>query len=378
MLVRQVAPRNRAERISCKLTHIALLAMALYAAGARADDAGTPMFSFSGFGTLGVAHSSEDKADFVSSTGMPDGTGHSRAWSPDLDSRIAAQVTANFTDRLTGVVQIISEQRTDNSYTPTIEWANIKYAITPDFSVRLGRIVLPVFLASDYRKVGYVNPWVRPPVEVYNLVPVSNNDGVDVMYHLRTGNVTNTIQGLYGKKTIKTVGGGIIKATDTVAVSDTLEYGALTFRTTYHQLNTAMAGGNFSFPIKLLMFGANYDPGHWFVMGEFAMIRTDMLGDSNGWYVTGGYRIKNFTPYLTYSRLKALSNPGLGFSFSPAGQQNVSTGVRWDFYKNFDLKLQYEHINLDAGSSGTLINSQPGFQPGGKVNVFSVAVDFVF
>lgn len=365
---------NGFERISHKLTHIALLAMALYAAGARADDAGTPMFSLSGFGTLGVAHSSEDKADFVSSVSVPDGTGHSRAWSPDLDSRIAAQVTANFTNRLTGVVQIISEQRADNTYTPTIEWAHIKYAITPDFSVRLGRIVLPVFMASDYRKVAYANPWVRPPVEVYSLVPVSNSDGVDVMYHLRTGNVTNTIQGLYGKKAIKTVGGGIINATDTVAISDTLEYGALTFHTTYHQVNIAI--NNSSLPIKLLTFGANYDPGHWFVMGEFAMNRMGTFGGSNGWYVTGGYRIKNFTPYLTYSRLIALSNPGPGFP--SAGQQNVSAGVRWDFYKNFDLKLQYEHINLDAGSSGTLINPQPGFQPGGRVNVFSVAVDFVF
>jgi predicted porin len=125
-----------------------------------------------------------------------------------------------------------------------------------------------------------------------------------------------------------------------------------------------------------LTFGANYDPGNWFVMGEFAMNRTDALGDSNGWYITGGYRIKNFTPYLTYSQLKALSNPGLGFP--PAGQQNTSAGVRWDFYKNFDLKLQYEHINLDAGSAGTLSNIQFGFQPGGTVNVFSTVIDFVF
>jgi len=364
---------NGFECMPYKLTHIALLATTLFAAGASADDFEAPMFSFSGFGTLSVAHSSEDKADFTSNTIKPNGAGYSHAWSADVDSLIGAQVTANFTRQISAVVQVISEQGYDNSYTPTVEWANIKYAITPDFSVRLGRIVLPVFMTSDYRKVGYANPWVRPPVEFYSLVPVSNNDGVDVMYRFRTGNVTNSIQGLYGKKAIKTVGGGTINATDTVVVSDTLEYGALTFHTTYHQVNIAI--GNSSLPIKLLAFGANYDPGHWFVMGEFAMNRSDM-SNSNGWYVTGGYRIKNLTPYLTYSRLTALSNPGLGFP--PAGQQNVSAGVRWDFYKNFDLKLQYEHINLDAGSSGTLINLQPGFQPGGRVNVFSVAVDFVF
>jgi len=60
--------------------------MALCAAGARADDAGTSMFSFSGFGTVGVVHSSEDKADFTSSFFRPNGAGYSRSWSADVDS----------------------------------------------------------------------------------------------------------------------------------------------------------------------------------------------------------------------------------------------------------------------------------------------------
>src|SRR5471030_2715359 len=47
------AGMNEFDRMPYKLTCIALLAMALYAAGARADDPDAPMFSFSGFGTLG-------------------------------------------------------------------------------------------------------------------------------------------------------------------------------------------------------------------------------------------------------------------------------------------------------------------------------------
>ena len=46
--------------------------------------------------------------------------------------------------------------------------------------------------------------------------------------------------------------------------------------------------------------------------------------------------------------------------------------------RNAALKLQYDRLNLDAGSSGRLGNVHPAFQPGGTVNVFSVAVDFVF
>jgi hypothetical protein len=59
-------------------------------------------------------------------------------------------------------------------------------------------------------------------------------------------------------------------------------------------------------------------------------------------------------------------------------QQTMSAGVRWDFAKNFAFKAQYDHIDLDDGSMGQLANYQPGFVPGGKVNVFAVSVDFVF
>jgi hypothetical protein len=31
---------------------------------------------------------------------------------------------------------------------PSLEWANVKYKVTDDFTVRLGRIVLPIFQGS--------------------------------------------------------------------------------------------------------------------------------------------------------------------------------------------------------------------------------------
>ena len=110
--------------MSHRLIHVALLTIALHAAGARAQEAETPLFSFNGFGTLGVAHSSEDKADFTSSIFKPNGAGYSHAWSADVDSLIGRQVTANFTPKLSAVLQVISEQNYDNSYRPHVEWAN--------------------------------------------------------------------------------------------------------------------------------------------------------------------------------------------------------------------------------------------------------------
>jgi len=59
-------------------------------------------------------------------------------------------------------------------------------------------------------------------------------------------------------------------------------------------------------------------------------------------------------------------------------QHTISIGTRWDFAKNAALKVQYDHVDLDAGSTGTFGNIQPGFQPGSRVGIFSAVVDFVF
>jgi len=141
--------------------------LAAYTAAAR--DLGD-LFLLSGFGTLGVVHSSEDRADFVT-TGIfqPDGAGHTHAWSPHVDSRLGLQLRAALTDRLSGTVQLVAESAYNNSwegrinrrYVPSLEWANLKYQITPDFDVRVGRFALPTFLHSDYRKVGYALTMLR-------------------------------------------------------------------------------------------------------------------------------------------------------------------------------------------------------------------------
>jgi hypothetical protein len=59
-------------------------------------------------------------------------------------------------------------------------------------------------------------------------------------------------------------------------------------------------------------------------------------------------------------------------------QSTISAGARWDFTRNADLKLQFDHTRIGAGSTGELINLQPGFALGPRVNLLSVTFDFVF
>jgi hypothetical protein len=59
-------------------------------------------------------------------------------------------------------------------------------------------------------------------------------------------------------------------------------------------------------------------------------------------------------------------------------QRTLSVGARWDFIRNFCLKLQFDHTRLGANSHGALIDVQPGFRPGGTVNLFSATIDFMW
>jgi len=408
--------------------HIAAIAFAVPLAAAAQE--ALPSFKFSGYGTVGVAHSDNNQADYLIDEFKPNGPGYTHNWSADVDSRLGLQFSAQLTSTISAVVQVLSQQDENNSYRPELEWANVRWQPTPESSIRVGRIVLPVFMVTDTRHVGYGNPWVRPPVEMYAMVPVSHNDGVDASYRLDVGAGANTFQLTAGTwkhdfPTATGYGGGTAKARDIVAFIDTYEQGPLTLRLSlgranleipqFSQFTDAFAAfgplgqglADRYFPstmhLKYVGLGATYDPGRWFAMGEWGRFDTSsILGTKVAWYGSAGYRLGKFTPYVTYARASAdspTSDPGIPLAGLPpplaAGaamlngalnqtlnllprQRTVSIGARWDFAKNAALKVQYDHVDLDAGSTGTFGNIQPGFQPGGRVGIFSAVVDFVF
>jgi hypothetical protein len=392
--------------------------------GAISDDAHTPSLLLSGFGTLGVAHSSEEDADFTSSIFKPNGAGFTHAWSADVDSIVGGQVIGNFTSQLSAMVQVISEQRFDGSYKPYVEWANVRYQVTSDLSLRVGRIVLPSFMVSDTRNIGYANAWVRPPIEVYGLVPVANSDGVDASYRFQIGDAIQTVVGSYGQTMNEQPGGGRAEARREWIISDTVEYGAATLHVAYQQAHLTIDPLNAFFdvfrqfgpqgvaiadkydqdnkPLSFIGLGALYNPGEWFVAGEWGTSEFhSALGKRTAWYVSGGHRFGKLTPYLNYAEAivdSRTSDPGLNTAALPAqlagpasglnaglnallssapAQNTTSLGIRWDLVTRMDIKLQYDRTRLDAGSIGTFINLQPGFQPGSTANIFSVAFDFV-
>lgn len=415
------APRLDGRTVLALLAALALVAPA----AAEADDP-PRRFTFDVFGTLGVVHSTEDRADFIVSSFRPDGPGRSETVSADPDSVLAGQVTYRATANLTAVVQVVAQQGADDDYDPEVEWANLRYEFTPDFSVRVGRLVLPAFMVSEHRKVSYATPWIRPPIELYDAVPVTSLDGVDATYRRHSGLWTRTVNVSYGNSEADFPRGfGTSEANGAWNVNATFQRGGFTGRVAVagaeldiDALDPLFDGFRLFGPegvaiaerfevddtrFEFAALGVEYDPGRWFGMVEIGRLDTNsVLGERLGGYITLGYRFGSLAPYATYSRselpspssTRGLSLAGLppellpvaaglnaalnGILRGPAVQQNLAVGGRWDFRTGMALKLQVDFIDVLDDSPGTFSNQAPGAEPVESAQVLSLATVFVF
>jgi hypothetical protein len=396
-------------------------------AGEPADlvEDGVPRWNLGGFGTLGMARSNNNQADFTANVLSPGAVGASHQWSAAVDSRVGVRAGVRLSSDWSAVLQLVSERTLRNGYAPTVEWAYLQYRATPELNLRVGRIMLPLFLAGDYRKAGYALPWVRPPAELYGAVPLSSSDGAEASYRWQAGDVHNLTQLFYGRSDIPATPGARAKADGLGGVSNTSSAGALTLRASILHANLSVNIGRELFdglrqfgaqgealsqryelsakPVYIAALGFAYDPGQWFAMGEIGRFNArSYLGDKTAAYLSAGYRYRDLTPYLVYSASRPNSSThvaGLDLAALPPRQAaigaqlngglnqllaaiprqyTVSAGMRWELHPSYALTLQYDRVTPQQGSTGTFVNLQPGFRSGQPVAVLSAALDFVF
>lgn len=354
----------------------AVAALALCALATPADAALDDYVTFAGFGTLGAVHSDYTQADFIAAVSQPRGVGYSRSWSVTPDSDLGGQANFALTDQLSGVVQVLSRDTADGNFKPTVEWANLKYDFTPDLAVRLGRILLPTYEHADIRNVGYSLPWVRVPVEITYASTATHSDGVDVLYRLRTGAITQDMQVQWGTTQLDLPGLDFTTNSAHIALfSDTLRYGNASLHLLYQQTDPSQNP-----PGRLRMEGVGfaYEPGPWFVSVDSNRTHNGYFGDLLAWYAGAGLRVGDFAPYAFYSATHQ-QRVGTSSLTSLGNQHTVAAGVRWDFAKNFDFKFQVEQVTIESlDDPASFANLQPGARAGDKAHVVSLALDFLF
>lgn len=375
-----------------KVLGVVLASVAVGAASAEGILSDSSMFRLSGFGTLGVSHSDNSDADFSSTVFHPNGAGFTRSWSPHVDTKLGLQLNADFSRDWSAVIQLISQQAYNNSYRPSVEWANVSYRVTPNLAVRAGRTVWPLLLRSETQSVGYGNPFVRNSTELLANMPNTYSDGLDVTYQFPIASAANSVQVLYGKSDVNypgagpTMGQNYLHLNGIKGISNVFELGDLKVHAAYMDLKYDWLYFDFllnNVGYKTWSVGFNYDPGEWFLTADYMRALDVSYGDFTALTAGAGYRIGDFAPYVQYSFLRQDTLGDLGsFGTYPGDKQRVTAvGLRWDFKKNADLKIQYERIRSGPISQifpSSLTNWQPNFLNNPNANVVSVVVDFVF
>ena len=357
---------------------ILVLSLTLAAGPAMADSLGN-YFTYSGFGTAGLAHSDTGGAEWIENiqtVGSNDNADYK------TDSKLAVQGTVTPTQWLSGTVQALTEQRFGPDFTTKFEWAFIKVQPLPGLSIRGGELELPTFLVSDTRNVGYANTWLRAPDEVYGQATFDTYNGYDVTYQHAVGPYTLSVNGLAGAMATDVSFGGAdfsLHGHETRGYNATLDMGTVSVRA--GRVTTGFTGsfgpliivrGNYSFDSA----GATFDNSKLLVQGEFIERRTNNPAlNVNGMYLLSGYHLGKWMPYGIYAAGQSLGGDSATGFVPSVSRHTVSAGVRLDWFQSVDCKAQIDHVSGSVNGD-PFTNVQPAFD--NSTNVFSLAVAFVF
>jgi len=335
-----------------KLRRLPLAAAAMVACMSAQADYQSPdgNFRLSGFGTLGAVHSSTNDVDFVY-PGQAGGAG--TTWNTSPDSKVAVQGSYKFSPTVSVTTQVMTKYDANATYEPKVDWLFAKWQAMPAVSLRAGRMGAPFFMISDFRDVGYANTAIRPALDVYGQVPVSQLEGADATYQLGLGSTTVSATVYAGNSkadyasALRKSGAAIapssfeLKALKGLNLTAEMDNG-LTGRFGYMQgkisisspsvtqlLSATGPGGPYSglgvYPaisnaievdqdkISFIGWGLAYDQDNWVMSAEYTMRRSaKFVSNTNAWYANVGYRINKFTPYVGLSRINTKDDANKG------------------------------------------------------------------
>lgn len=402
------------------LTLALLLALGPISAVHAADLPGS-RFSFGAFGTLA--------ADYQNSRGLAFrrdlGQGHgARAGQIDLgtDSLLGLQATGRITAGFDAQVQVSVHRNEDGFWRPELERAFLRYRPNQTVMMRAGRIGLGLYLLADAFDVGYAYLTIRPPVEVYGMLPADEFDGADVTFSRTLGGGVGQIRLLAGKWPfeIALANGTAMAFDNAAAVAVTADYlhGNWQTRAGLLQIHIsasadpvapALAATGFPQAVQLagelsrssrtsdgIEAGTLYDGNPLEAAVVLVHLNSDYLQGPkfNSGFVLLGYHIGQLTPYGFFSMIddfggtRAAGLPPLP-AFEPliaaaqadetaalATQRDLALGVRYDFAPHLDVKAQIDRIWLQQSALVFDYNTPvPGHT---SLTVLGLALDFAF
>jgi hypothetical protein len=240
-------------------------------------------------------------------------------------------------------------RRNRDKYEAELTWLNAQYNLTNDFSIRVGRMQMPMFLNSDTLDIDYIHTWAKPPVELYALIPVKYYDGAEIHYQTNIGDTYLKFEvPVYGEfgtdlntKGISTNDVEYFSVEYFRGIKSIIEYNDFRVSGSYYKLKSNMTIGNdiidtamatlnaygvannipnlgnmvlsdvqeqFSWnnaDTSVYSLGFDYYDGDYLFKSEYSNVTLNsIMPDMQGFYALAGFRYKQFTPYVSFAQHK--------------------------------------------------------------------------
>ena len=375
---------------------------------------------FSGFATLGASWLSTSDVDFAPNV-QPKGPGRSQAIDFGLDSRVGGQIDLQLNDALQVTVQGVIQRQPERNYKPALSLAHLRWQALDSLTLRIGRMQDNSLLASEYRLANLPNPWIRPPPEVYGVIPLIHEDGLDANWQtpLAGGNLDFTIslsQGDYTAPRSNHAGVDSVEVRRTKRLvarwqsgnwlakaswgERKISYDPVSLQSALQTITTLdkRAGDQLVMkdtPLQTWTAGISYDSDTWLFMSEWARSRSvSAYADAEGAYFTLGRRFGKTMPFFGMatrntgsSRIhsnNAVAEAIICTVFEGQRRKNVSLtlGLNHALQPNLILRSQIDFICSANTSSGppSYENhaSQYNFRDPSREHLITVGMDFIF
>ncbi|WP_299011806.1 hypothetical protein [uncultured Shewanella sp.] len=341
---------------------LSLIALSLSSTPTLAAIDITSDLTLSGFGSTSITKS-DNKTPLYLNREITDKTCY------DCDTIFGIQLDYDVTDNLAASLQWVKRPQ-DQWSEPEVEWAYLSYDIS-DFTVRGGRLRLPLFLASQYYYVAEAYYWSRPPQEVYDSVAgITFYDGGDITWKRDLSDeLTLSVNPFYGSNRTYNVEITEFKnEIDTdLLIGLAIDLSGYDYRFHYAYMRTkyTVNGGDTTTTLNLHSFGYELSWKQFQFMTE---VETDST--QTNWYISTAYNMDDFTTYVTYAE---------GHQAIPS--QSITPGVRYDITPTLSVNLEYQYENItsnDPYSQGLFVLPPILYSEKKDANLVTFMVNFIF
>ncbi len=390
--------------------------------------------TINGFGTIALTSSDSDilgfRRSFYTETPVFKDSVEFRT-----DSLLGTQLTVQPNDNLKTVFQFIARDFSEPTLDSLLQFAYVDFMVYPGISFRIGRNPLDIFVLSDYKDVGFAYPWARPVTGMYSTLFYHYYEGAEFRYTKETDNgffnVIAYIGNCDGQIALERYGDISFSFEPLFGLSLWYEHGPFSFTAGYQRGTIEDISQQFIqlsslwdsfvqldiFPLSYiqeqvrlngstsdyLILGGVYDHANWLIQSEISRYKfANALGLTYySGYLSVGYRINQFTPFIVFSKLydscnrfsidgsilEALSSREKAawqmlkniMDDVDTSQQTLSLGLRWDLTSNCAVKFQWDHNRIrKEGATFWKMKPNKNMDHDETVNVYSVSFDFFF